>query len=80
MIVKEGLFGRKTVEGRRGKGEGNGVNMIEVHYIYYENSIMKCIKMLKRLSLRKSNIERISWIKVCYMHVYKYHNKIPLNS
>jgi hypothetical protein len=53
MIVKEGLFGRKTVEGRRGKGEGNGVNMIEVHYIYiyiyiyiymYDNSITKIHK------------------------------------
>jgi hypothetical protein len=38
MIVKGGLFGGGTSVRERGKAEGDGVNMIKVHYVYMKIS------------------------------------------
>jgi hypothetical protein len=38
---------------------------------------MKAIKIVKKEGNQKSNKE-VNMIRVPYMHVWKYHNKIPL--
>jgi hypothetical protein len=59
MIVKGRLFGGEPVGGKRGKGEGDRGEYIEVYYIFmYENSTMSLTKMCQRIR-RESGEERV---------------------
>jgi hypothetical protein len=53
-------------KGKRGVGNG-GMNMIEVHYMYYENSIMKPAENYEkeRWEIRKSNRFTMKPLCIC---------------
>jgi hypothetical protein len=73
MCKKGMLWGREPVREGREKFEsvGGGKNMIEVHYVYCENRIMKSIKTVSRESLEGEKVvaEGIFMIKIYAMHM-----------